>query len=355
MKYKELFESTDLIYLVLDEEGRIEYINKLGKDILGYEGENIYDKNFFKIIPLDIREDFEKITEELLDANEPISKYYKSYILDRNGEKIEILWLISAINLKEKNKKILYYGFIIKEFIEKICSFFEDEENQKYSEILRIFCHNISNMLTGIIGNLSILKGLVENNKDAFECISDIEKSSLKLKELVSHVLNFSRREELKIEKFDIVKLIREDVDMLLKDKDIKIVYEIPCDIFEIEGDPVKISLAIQKIIMNSIESIEKEGIIKIYIDKIKLLEYHPLLKPGEYVVLKIEDNGSGIPEEHQCRIFLPFFTLKKNRLGLGLPVCLKIVKEHKGLIKFKSLIGKGTEFTIYLPLKQKD
>lgn len=354
MKYKELFESTDLIHFVLNEDGKIEYINEVGKDILGYEDEKIYDKKFFQIIPSDIREDFEKITKELLDSNEPIIKYYRSKILGRNGEETEILWLISVIHLKEKKKKILFYGFIIKEFVEKICAFFEDEENQKYSEILRIFCHNINNMLTGIMGNLSILKGFVEN-KDALECLYDIEKSSLKLKELVSQVLNFSRREELKIEKFDIVELIKEDVNMLLKDKAIKILYEIPYESIEIEGDPIKISLAIQKIIMNSIESIEKEGIIKIYIDKIKLLEYHPLLKSGEYVILKIEDNGSGIPEEQKFKIFLPFFTLKKNRLGLGLPVCLKIVKEHKGLIKFESQIGKGTTFTIYLPLKQKD
>ena len=75
-------------------------------------------------------------------------------------------------------------------------------------------------------------------------------------------------------------------------------------------------------------------------------------MKAGNYVLLSVADNGSGIPKEIQDKVFEPFFTTKEigKGTGLGLSTVFKIIRDHKGFIKLFSEIGKGTEFKIYLP-----
>jgi signal transduction histidine kinase len=71
--------------------------------------------------------------------------------------------------------------------------------------------------------------------------------------------------------------------------------------------------------------------------------------------VIKIRDNGKGIPQENLKKIFEPFFTTKDvgQGTGLGLFIVYKIIEQHKGTITVQSEVGKGTEFTIKLPIKQ--
>jgi len=77
-----------------------------------------------------------------------------------------------------------------------------------------------------------------------------------------------------------------------------------------------------------------------------------PLLNPGNYVVMKVSDTGTGIPDEIRNKIFNPFFTTKEpgKGTGLGLAMVYGIIKEHKGIVDVKSTLGKGTTFEIYLP-----
>ncbi|MDY6787773.1 MAG: HAMP domain-containing sensor histidine kinase, partial [candidate division WOR-3 bacterium] len=77
----------------------------------------------------------------------------------------------------------------------------------------------------------------------------------------------------------------------------------------------------------------------------------------SEFVSIKVKDTGSGIPEENRDKVFLPFFTTKNidEGTGLGLPVVHGIVKAHEGMIDFKSCKKRGTEFTVKLPIKDKE
>jgi len=71
-------------------------------------------------------------------------------------------------------------------------------------------------------------------------------------------------------------------------------------------------------------------------------------------VILSVADTGFGIEEENHGKIFLPFFTAKKTKgLGLGLPICERIIKNHGGRIEFSSVPGQGTTFRVYLPLSR--
>ena len=84
-----------------------------------------------------------------------------------------------------------------------------------------------------------------------------------------------------------------------------------------------------------------------------------PLLKistslsnSNKEMILKISDNGKGLPKVDLSKLCKPFYTTKEYGTGLGLSTCYRIIKEHNGKISFESKIGKGTTFTIFIPCK---
>ena len=109
--------------------------------------------------------------------------------------------------------------------------------------------------------------------------------------------------------------------------------------IVELTGTQSKLE-AFLNLLKNSIESIEGRGRIdlKIFTHDTRLM-------------IAVKDNGCGIPPELQKDIYLPFVTHKENGTGLGLSIVRRIIKAHRGSIRLRSTVGKGTEFQIHLPL----
>ncbi len=120
-------------------------------------------------------------------------------------------------------------------------------------------------------------------------------------------------------------------------------------DIPQIKCFPLKLNQVFMNLIHNSIQAIEDKGEIKIrsfISDKYNV----------DYLAIEIQDNGQGIPLAIQNRIFEPFYTSKDvgKGTGLGLSISLGIVKDHQGIIDFESQEGRGSTFTVYLPITEK-
>jgi len=117
---------------------------------------------------------------------------------------------------------------------------------------------------------------------------------------------------------------------------------EYPSDLINIYCDFEKIVIALLNILINAIEAIENDnGKISI---KVKT--------ENDVAVIEMLDNGSGIEEENIPRLFEPYYTSKRNGIGLGLASTLNIVQAHGGSIEVTSEISKYTNFTITLPVK---
>ena len=95
-------------------------------------------------------------------------------------------------------------------------------------------------------------------------------------------------------------------------------------------------------LLINAAQAIEKDGLIHV-----------KTRHSSEHVVVEVSDNGCGIPEEKQSQIFDPFFTTKEigQGTGLGLSMAYSIIKNHHGKIEVQSELGKGTTFSVYLPI----
>jgi len=112
--------------------------------------------------------------------------------------------------------------------------------------------------------------------------------------------------------------------------------------------DPAQIEDAVLNLIINAIEAVNGDGEVKIRVarsqnDRTEVFE--------EEAIVEVSDNGSGISEEDLTRIFNPFFTTRPGGTGLGLPAVRRIARAHSGRIEVKSSSGKGSTFTLHLPI----
>ena len=178
------------------------------------------------------------------------------------------------------------------------------------------------------------------NNKD-HERYIDILKDEMN--NILLLLQDFLAMNKIKIQKEILdINLLLEDVvnqfEPVLKDKDIKFIYNICQDEVFIEGDYNRLNQVLINMIKNSIEAIENRGVIKINFEMDKNFK------------IIIEDNGIGIPEDELEKIKEPFYTTKKNGTGLGVSLSIEIINAHNGKIEYIPL-KKGTRVIIELPI----
>ena len=174
-------------------------------------------------------------------------------------------------------------------------------------------------------------------------------------------MLAYSGRGKFAIELIDLGVLVEDVLDLLKSAISKKAVLNLNLgeNLPVLEGDPSQLGQVIMNLVMNASEAIgERGGVISISTGARECSAEH-LLKtyahdgssPGLYLTLQVSDTGSGMDAATQARLFEPFFTTKPTGRGLGLAGVLGIVRGHKGALGLESEPGKGTTFTVFLPV----
>jgi two-component system NtrC family sensor kinase len=190
------------------------------------------------------------------------------------------------------------------------------------------------------------------------KCYGDFQKNKLKvvqkniirINKIIQGLLTFSRPYSFNFT-CENVNVIVERLELILEElhpkniKDIKIIKKYNPKLPEVWVDSDHLEQVFLNLALNAIEAMRYNG--ELYIST----SYDPKQKR---IKIKFKDTGCGIPEENLKKIFLPFFTTRKDGTGLGLSICQMIISEHKGNISAESRLGKGTTFTILLPLDRR-
>jgi signal transduction histidine kinase/HAMP domain-containing protein len=212
-------------------------------------------------------------------------------------------------------------------------------------ELASNVAHEINNPLTSVLGYAELIKEET-NMESIMRDINVIEKESLRAREIVHQLLEFSRRRSLEIKELDINKTLDNVVDLVtLQVKDTDVVIEKKYDdIPTIKGDENQLKQVFINIINNAIFAMKDKG----------NLEISTYLHEGD-VQISISDTGAGIPKEVLGKIFEPFFSTKKEKgTGIGLSVSYKIIQSHNGSINVQSKEDDGSTFTVSLPVSGK-
>lgn len=208
--------------------------------------------------------------------------------------------------------------------------------------------HEINNPLGGILTMTELLLSEVEKDSPIYADLKEIEAAALHSKSVVENLLKFARQSKESIMKPVFLSSVLEQVRKLLghslEIKDVELVYLLESDLPPVFGDSSKLQQVFMNLFTNAAQAMPDGGRLTV-----------SALKSDDNgkIIVDVTDTGIGIPPEIIPRIFDPFFTTKAEGegTGLGLSVSYGIIKEHNGEIEVKSVVGRGTTFTISLPI----
>jgi signal transduction histidine kinase/ActR/RegA family two-component response regulator/HAMP domain-containing protein len=219
--------------------------------------------------------------------------------------------------------------------------------------------HDFNNILCGMIGYVALLKRNHDPDEKDFKMLDTIEKAGFRAANLTKQLLTFSRQEAMDHRPIEVNQHI-ENVAKLLENtisKLISIKLELGDPLPQVLSDPAQLEQIVMNLSVNARDAMPSGGQILIQSEKVnvnqKYCEEHPEAKTGDYVKITVSDQGEGIDQEILPRIFEPFFTTKEfgKGTGLGLAMVYGITKSHKGFIIVANAPGKGTSFSVYLPV----
>ncbi len=227
--------------------------------------------------------------------------------------------------------------------------------------------HEIKNPLNAIMGFSQRLSGKLQ--EPSLKKYADIISEEVRrMDTIVNDVLEYSRPDKAHKEQSNAHQVLEETALFLnekLEKAGVKVTRCFAEDLPAIAFDLPKIRQVLLNLILNAIQAMPKGGTLTL---RTKLIEgllpegagaktdaavFERLFLHQKMAAISVEDTGSGIPKENLGKLFHPFFTTKITGTGLGLSICHKIVAAHGGSLDVDSQVGKGSKFTIYLPLEE--
>ncbi len=220
--------------------------------------------------------------------------------------------------------------------------------------------HDLNNMLTGIVGYPDLMlqeKNLTQKQRNNLVVIRE---TAVRIADVVSDMQILSRSSAARQEEVDLTQVIEEylsspEFEAKHKDSSIQLDTDLEPALPAVSGKKHHLRKVIMNLVLNALEASEAQGLIYIHTSRQILDEPYSgyeMIPPGDYVRLRVGDNGSGIDSEFLSRIFEPFFskkTLGTSGTGLGLAICWSIVHGHGGYFDLLSNHS-GSVFDVYLP-----
>jgi two-component system NtrC family sensor kinase len=276
---------------------------------------------------------------------------------DENGATIH--WLVSKIPMRDTEADevthVITVGEDVTARVEAIHAAGRAEKLAAVGRLAAGVVHEINNPLATIAACAEALEQRVEEGsfgasadvEDLGEYLGLIKSEAFRCKSITTGLLDFSRARAGNRHLIDVEDVLRSSANLISHQKrgdNIAIKFDIAANMMPVKADSGQIQQAIIALATNAIDAMPDGGI----------LTFRAFSQTNRSVI-EIEDTGSGIPPEDVSKIFEPFFTTKEigKGTGLGLAVCYGIVTEHGGRLSVRSNVGKGSTFSMFLPIQK--
>ncbi len=354
--YADLFEHSPDMYHIIDKDGKIVSCNQTEIDNLGYTKDELIGADIRILYPPDEHQKLEKKLDRIFNKGENLNGI-EERIQRKDGTPVDVSVNTSLMYKGGKPVKVRVVMRNITETKMMREKLLQVQRIDSLGSLAGGIAHDFNNILLAILNAASIMKRKMEPKNQWYDYVELIESSSRRGGALTQQLLTFARQKNINYHPVDVNDVIRDTIRLMERslDKSIKLRSGFTEDPTVIEGDERQLQQVLMNLILNARDAIPQGGTIKLS-TKVEYLNQERIFTPhgseGHYILLRVEDNGSGMDNETMEKIFEPFFTTKDTGkgTGLGLSVVYGIVNKHKGFIIVDSQPGVGTIFSIYLP-----
>jgi len=362
-RYRNILDSIEEGYIETDLDGMITFFNSPACRISGYNEKDLMGMDFRQFTRGDHYDTFDKSLKSLIQSQKNIT-LSEIDIPKRNGEKAYLNLSISTVN--NHDSQITGYRAIIRDIsdeykAEQIKSALEVrlQQTQRIKAIGTLaggIAHDFNNLLMGIQGNVSLMLLNANKEKDHYKNLKNIEMCIESGANLARQLLGFARGGKYEVRPTNLNDIVKKTAMMFSRTrKEISIEENYRNDLWLVDADQGQVEQVLMNIYINAWHAMPQGGTICLRTDNCNLDEndVKPFgLKPGRFVKVDIKDTGVGMSKEIQQRIFEPFFTTRElgRGTGLGLASAFGIIKNHSGGIYARSILGKGTTISFFLP-----
>jgi PAS domain S-box len=350
--HRSIIESVDTGILTINLRGQVKSFNRAAEEITGYSFAEVEDKNIVDLFP-----EYGDLLENIHTGGHPYSQQSRVEMYIESHEKNPLTLGCSVSFLNDGTEKRIGDILVFQDLtaIKKMELILEKNRRLAFiGEMAAGLAHEMRNPLASISGSIQVLhKSLLLNETDE-RLMQIILRGKDQLESFMRDFLLLSRPtpgipEMIKIT--DIIEDILESIRYLPDWRDdIQVIKSLQDHLPFIRANKTEIRQLIWNVLMNAIQSMPNGGRVTIETGKDTTD-----ISAGQFLEIKISDNGQGIMENDLGKIFEPFYTTREKGTGLGLAIVNRIVEGHAGKIKVDSRSGEGTTFMIWLPCLQEE
>ncbi|MFH1011767.1 MAG: PAS domain S-box protein [bacterium] len=344
-----LLEATHDAACLMDPQGNLITLNENFASRFGRQVDELVGTNVFDLLPPELTESRRQRAEEAISSRQCVYAEderegrftHSSYcpIFDDKGDLIR--FAVFARDITEQRQAEEQIRQLQRQQI-------EIEKLAATGRMAARIAHEINNPLGGIKNSFQLIKESVPKSHRHYQYVGRIESEIERITRIVRQMIDLHRPEPLLSSRFQVDKMIRDVVALLEHNaREHSVVLEADTHTARVTVTMPEDSLRqiVNNIVLNAVEASPQGGIVKI-----------SATVTGRTLLIKVSDQGSGIPEEARSKIYEPFYTTKSSRmtggLGLGLAISKNLVEAMDGSLDFESLLGQGTTFVITLPVE---
>ena len=352
---------TDYAIFMLDTEGKVTNWNAGAQRIKGYTPEEIVGQHFSRFYaPEDVDAG---VPHRALETAREAGRYEaEGWRVRKDGTRFWASVVLDAI--KDEDGRLIGFAKITRDMTDKRQAqlrleesreqLFRSQKMEALGQLTGGLAHDFNNLLTAILGATDLALRNLGDEERLKRMLDGIRNSAQRGAGITKQLLAFARAQQLELKTLDVRAFLAEVTTLLRPSlrSNIDLVIEISDHVWNIDADAGALELALLNLAFNARDAMKDGGTLRVSATN-ELLKGQPDGLHGEYVALRVADSGEGMSREVIERVFEPFFTTKSygEGTGLGLSQVFGFAKQSGGSISVESEPGKGSTFTLHLPV----
>jgi len=339
----------DLIF-ALDTSGKVTLVNQSACSVLGYDEKDLLGRSMLDIVSPDSREFMLRANDEI-GSGDSVARTIDVLTRDGNHRTLDL----SGQRLWDNGQPTGTF-YIARDITDRLRMEHELLHNEALASLGTLaagIAHDFNNVLTVVKGSISLADSSLEEPTESQHHLEVARVAVDRAQALAGQLLTFSRGGAPVKENVDVESIVREVARFALSGSNIALQVSVDGIVPAVEADRNQLFQVVQNIILNARDAMPSGGTLDIALRCQTVSEEHPfgIAAPGDYVVIRIADSGSGIAPEDMKLLFDPFFTTKPSGHGVGLSTARSIARRHGGDLLIESVADKGTTVWLCLPV----